>query len=62
MEHRWGQRVQVGMNVRLSCLPYAIGSGRLRDVSVSGAFIETNLRIPLLARMQVEIDLPSRPD
>ena len=58
MEHRWGQRVPVGMRVRLSCLPYAIGSGWLRDVSVSGAFIETNLRLPLLASVHVEVELP----
>lgn len=58
MEHRWGQRVPVGMKVRLSCLPYSIGAGRLRDISVSGAFIETNLSVPLLARVHLEVDLP----
>src|SRR5262245_10886119 len=59
MEHRWGQRVEVGMKVRFSCLPYAIGTGRLRDISVSGAFIETTVRPPLFARVHVEIILPT---
>lgn len=60
MEHRWGERIQVDIRVRLSCLPYAIGTGRLRDVSVSGAFLETKLQTPLLAHVHVEIDFPSR--
>ena len=39
MEHRWGQRVPAAIKVKLQGRPGAIGSGYLRDVSISGAFI-----------------------
>jgi hypothetical protein len=54
VEHRWGHRVPVGLEVRLVCRPLAIGTGRVRDVSVSGAFIETALEVPLLAHVRVQ--------
>lgn len=57
MEHRWGQRVPAAIEVRLACRPYAIGAGRIRDASMSGAFISTDLELPLLARVRVEIDV-----
>jgi len=53
MEHRWGRRVEADTPVRLTCRPYAVGSGRIRNLSVSGAFIETPLELPLLARVNV---------
>jgi hypothetical protein len=39
MEHRWGQRIAVMMPVGLDGRPHAGSS--MRDVSASGAFIET---------------------
>jgi hypothetical protein len=53
MEHRWGHRVAVRLDVRLVCGRFAIGEGRLRDVSVSGAFIETELELPILAQVRI---------
>ncbi len=61
MEHRWGQRRVVDLPVRLTCHPYTVGRGRLLNASVSGAFIATELQLPLLASVQVEIELPGRP-
>src|SRR5262245_41256453 len=58
MEHRWGQRAPARVDVRL-ILPCAVGRGILRDISMSGAFIETNLHATLLSRVQVEIQLTS---
>lgn len=61
MEHRWGQRSAVDFPVRLTCDPYATGRrARLLNVSVSGAFVATALRPPLLAGIQLDIDLPGR--
>src|SRR6516162_7303486 len=57
MEHRWGQRSIVDVPVRLECPDYAVGSGRLTNVSISGGFIETNVVLPMLARVLVEVDL-----
>jgi hypothetical protein len=57
MEHRWGKRAPIRMIVELECEPHGreplSGSGCVRDVSVSGAFIETNLPIPPLAAVRM---------
>jgi hypothetical protein len=55
MEHRWGQRRLADLVVRLIGSPGAIGIGRLRDVSASGAFVQTKLDLPLLSVLRVEL-------
>lgn len=57
MEHRWGQRVPVGTEVRLVCRPSAVGAGWLRDASMSGAYVATDLDVPLYSRLRVELDV-----
>jgi ribosomal protein L19 len=59
MEHRWGDRVAIDVPVRISSNG-ATGSGTLRNISVSGAFIETAL--PLSALTMVRIVIPRSPD
>lgn len=44
MEHRWGYRMTCDIGVKLFADPASVGWGRIRDVSISGAFIETKLR------------------
>jgi PilZ domain len=51
MEHRWGQRIPCQAHVRLSASDGISGAGRVRDVSSSGAFIETTLELPVYARV-----------
>jgi len=51
MEHRWGQRMPCRAVVRLSHAEHGSGPGRIRDISSSGAFIETALAIPVYARI-----------
>jgi hypothetical protein len=51
MEHRWGQRMTCRARVRLSAGAGITGSGRVRDISSSGAFIETALELPVYARV-----------
>jgi hypothetical protein len=46
MEHRWGQRMPCRALVRLSAGAGVGGAGRVRDVSSSGAFIETAVALP----------------
>jgi hypothetical protein len=57
MEHRWGKRAPIRMVVQLECEPHGreplSGSGCVRDVSVSGAFIETNLPVPPLLAIRM---------
>jgi hypothetical protein len=59
MEHRWGQRIPVDIQVQLRARPRAIGVGRIANLSISGAWIETKSRLPLLAQIQVVVK-PSR--
>lgn len=52
MEHRWGGRVAVDRSVRISSAGIT-GTGTMRDLSISGAFIETSL--PLSGMVTVRI-------
>lgn len=56
MEHRWGQRINLDLGARLKCLPASLGFGRLRDVSLSGAFLETSLELQVCSRVDVTIE------
>jgi hypothetical protein len=47
MEHRWGQRMPCRASVSLSAGAGIGGAGRVRDVSSSGAFIETPVALPV---------------
>ncbi len=40
MEHRWGKRIPTQLSVRLRWRPDSFAVGRLRDVSLSGGFVE----------------------
>jgi len=53
LEHRWGQRLRCKARVRLSTGTGITGSGRIRDISSSGAFIETTVELP--TDIQVEL-------
>lgn len=53
LEHHSGRRWRCKARVRLSTGTGITGSGRIRDISSSGAFIETKAR--LLTDIQVEL-------
>jgi hypothetical protein len=55
MEHRWGHRIPCGSRVRLSTSATTGGAGKMRDVSTSGAFIETALPLPLFSRLVISV-------
>lgn len=55
MEHRWGQRMPCRARVRLSAGTGISGAGRVRDVSSSGAFIQTALALPVHARLALVV-------
>jgi hypothetical protein len=53
MEHRWGERLEVALPVRIRA-PYGlIGTGLVTNFSVSGAFIATTLPVTLLSQVRV---------
>jgi len=53
-EHRRGQRLAAAMWVRLSSSGAELGMGSLANVSTSGAFLETQLRLPVDANITLE--------
>ena len=55
MEHRWGMRRLCRASVSVSAGPGAVANGRLRNVSMSGAFIETDLPLPVFAQVSVSL-------
>ena len=55
MEHRWGQRMPCLARARISAGAGINGAGRVRDISSSGAFIETALQIPVFTRVALVI-------
>jgi PilZ domain len=61
MEHRWGERVQVDLPVRVMAHRYSVRDGRLADLSVSGALVEADFEARVLSRIQVAIVLPLWP-
>lgn len=63
MEHRWGNRHEVGHPVRIATHSGLIGRGVIRNVSTSGAFVEALLPLKLLTyvRIQFNSTLDGRP-
>jgi hypothetical protein len=53
MEHRFGQRFRCGTGVSISAANGLAGQGRLVNVSLSGAYLETPLDLPLYATIEV---------
>jgi len=57
MEHRWGERIKVDIPVQVSVPPLIIGTGRVLDVSISGAWISGHFQLQPLARAFVVFEL-----
>lgn len=55
MEHRCGERSAINRPVRIRRPPGIVGWGRLRDVSLTGAFIETPLPLPPLTFIEIDM-------
>ena len=55
LEHRWGRRAKCRARVRLSTSAGITGSGRIRNISSSGAFIETAAELPLYVKVDLVI-------
>jgi hypothetical protein len=62
MEHRWGERIAVDIPVQVSVPPLIMGSGRVRNISISGAWILGRFDLPPLARAFIVFDLAAGPD
>jgi hypothetical protein len=60
MEHRWGERIGVNIPVRIAGSPFAVRAGRLLNLSVSGAAIDTAFELRPLCRIEIFIDMPNQ--
>jgi hypothetical protein len=60
MEHRCGDRISTDVPVLLVALPGTIGPGRIANVSLTGAYVETRLKLPLLSPVILEPVKPTR--
>jgi hypothetical protein len=54
MEHRWGTRVELDHPVEIEC-DGERHEGRLRNASISGALIATNVAPPALGEIEVSL-------
>jgi hypothetical protein len=60
MDHRWGERFSFDLTVKIAARQFAVRSGRLTDLSVSGAAIRISADLRPLTRVQVVIVMPDR--
>jgi hypothetical protein len=54
MEHRWGSREATDVAVRFLALPHTIGTGRVVNISITGAFMETALDLRVMSLVYLE--------
>jgi PilZ domain len=54
MEHRWGQRQEVNQPVHIYTQGGLVGPGYVRNLSVSGAFIVTDLPVALFSCVRIQ--------
>jgi hypothetical protein len=60
--HRWGQRIAVEIPVQLAACALPAIHGQLKNLSLSGALIETDQELPLHAYIAVSVKLPEMRD
>jgi hypothetical protein len=62
MDHRWGKRLVANLDVRYCAADGPIESGRLRDLSTSGGYLETVRALPVFSMIEVCVPQESAPD
>jgi hypothetical protein len=62
MEHRCGDRMSTDIPVLLVARPGTIGPARIVNVSMTGAYVETRLKLPLLSPVSLEPLAQARQD
>lgn len=61
MEHRWGFRYPIDMSVRLERPPNLLVPAKLRNLSSSGAYVETRAALALDCRVLLELGCRQSP-
>ncbi len=62
MEHRWGRRSAASVGVTLHSGAGSAVRGRLINVSLSGALVLTDVRLPAFTQLIVELESPRPSD
>lgn len=62
MEHRWGERVALRLPVRLELAGELLARGRLCNASISGGYVITDTKLPVLAAVDVVLASCQVPD
>jgi hypothetical protein len=60
--HRWGQRIAVDTPVQVAACTLPAIHGRLKNLSLSGALMETDHELPLHAYIAISVRLPEMGD
>jgi hypothetical protein len=58
LEHRWGERIQVNLPVRLSTSALTEVDCRMENLSLSGALMKSECELRLHSLIEVRIDVP----
>jgi hypothetical protein len=58
MEHRWGTRIELDVPVELLTTDGLSADAAVKNASLSGAFVETTAKLPLLSRVSVNLHAP----
>jgi hypothetical protein len=58
IEHRWGARASVNIPVRVETTALPVGYGCMKNLSLSGAFMNTNCDLRIYSVIGVGIELP----
>jgi hypothetical protein len=61
MEHRWGERLPLDLPVRLEMAGALLGEGRLRNASISGAYVATDGGSQVLANVELVVHTAHAP-
>jgi hypothetical protein len=54
MEHRWGERRPIDFKVRFVMMPATVGTGRIINISATGAFMKTQMTLRLLSLLYLQ--------
>jgi hypothetical protein len=60
--HRWGQRIAVDIPVQVAACSLPAIHGHLKNLSLSGALMETDHELPLHAYITISVKLPGMGD
>jgi hypothetical protein len=58
LDHRWGERVRVNIPVRVESNQLTEANGRMQNLSLSGAFVQSDSNLRLNTLIEVSIALP----